>query len=43
MNYGRLIQMLGTDVVQGVDVYGVPIFYQTYEQGRGEVVHRGTH
>ena len=33
MNYGRLIQMLGTDVVQGVDYYGVPIFYQTYEQG----------
>ncbi|HEY9072834.1 MAG TPA: multicopper oxidase domain-containing protein, partial [Desulfobaccales bacterium] len=42
MNYGRLIQMLGTDVVQGMDYYGVPIFYQTYEQGRGEVVKRGT-
>lgn len=42
LNYGRLIQMLGTDVVQGVDPYGTPIFYQSYEQGRGEVVHRGT-
>ncbi len=42
MNYGRLIQMLGTDVVQGTDPYGTPIFYQTYEQGRGEVVKRGT-
>jgi spore coat protein A len=41
MNYGRLIQMLGTDVVQGLDPYGMPIFYQTYEQGRGEVVKRG--
>jgi spore coat protein A, manganese oxidase len=42
MNYGRLIQMLGTDVVQGVDVYGVPIFYKTYEQDRGEVVQRNS-
>ena len=40
MNYGRLTQMLGSDVVQGVDYYGVPIFYQTYEQGRGQVVQR---
>lgn len=41
MNYGRLIQMLGTNVVQGNDPYGTPIFYTTYEQGRGEVVKRG--
>ncbi len=39
--YGRLIQMLGTDVVQGVDQWGTPIFYQSYQGGRGEVVKRG--
>jgi spore coat protein A len=39
--YGRLIQMLGTDVVQGQDIWGTPIFYQTYMSGRGEVVKKG--
>jgi FtsP/CotA-like multicopper oxidase with cupredoxin domain len=39
--YGRLIQMLGTTVVQGVDEWGTPIFYQGYQDGRGEVVKRG--
>ena len=39
--YGRLIAFLGTDVVQGVDQWGTPIFYQTYMGGRGEVVKQG--
>ena len=39
--YGRLIQLLGTDVVQGLDQWGTPMFYQTYMSGRGEVVKRG--
>ena len=39
--YGRLIQLLGTDVVQGVDQWGTPIFYQNYMGGRGEVVKKG--
>jgi spore coat protein A, manganese oxidase len=39
--YGRLIQMLGTDVVQGTDIWGIPIFYQNYMGGRGEVVPPG--
>ncbi len=39
--YGRLIQLLGTDVVQGTDIWGAPIFYQNYMGGRGEVVNKG--
>ncbi|MHB8068648.1 MAG: multicopper oxidase family protein [Desulfobaccales bacterium] len=39
--YGRLIQILGTDVVQGVDIWGAPIFYQSYQSGRGDVVTKG--
>jgi spore coat protein A, manganese oxidase len=39
--YGRLIQILGTNVVQGVDQWGTPIFYQGYQSGRGDVVTKG--
>lgn len=39
--YGRLIAFLGTDVVKGVDLWGTPIFYQTYMGGRGQVVSPG--
>lgn len=39
--YGRLIAFLGTDVTQGVDQWGTPMFYRTYLSGRGEVVPEG--
>jgi spore coat protein A len=39
--YGRLIAFLGTDVVEGVDQWGTPMFYRPYLSGRGEVVKRG--
>ena len=39
--YGRLIQMLGTTRVKGVDQWGIPIFYEGYQEGRGDVVKRG--
>ena len=39
--YGRLIQMLGTTVVKGADQWGIPIFYQGYQEGRGDVVKKG--
>jgi spore coat protein A len=39
--YGRLIAMLGTDMVQGVDQWGTPIFYRKYLEDRGEVVTKG--
>jgi spore coat protein A, manganese oxidase len=39
--YGRLIQILGTTVVRGVDEWGTPMFYQSYLDSRGDVVKRG--
>jgi spore coat protein A, manganese oxidase len=39
--YGRLIAFLGTNVVQGVDIWGIPMFYRTYLSERGEVVKPG--
>jgi spore coat protein A len=39
--YARLIAFLGTDVVQGVDQWGTPMFYRTYLSERGEVVSPG--
>ena len=39
--YARLIAFLGTDVVQGVDEWGTPMFYRTYLSERGEVVSPG--
>jgi spore coat protein A len=39
--YGRLIAMLGTNVTEGVDQWGIPMFYRTYVSGRGQVVKPG--
>ena len=34
--------MLGTTVTQGVDQWGIPMFYRGFQENRGEVVKRGT-